>query len=241
MLVYRIINKVNGKMYIGQTTKTLEQRMYQHKQKLKSGSKFRIYEAMREYGWDNFEAEVLEYVDTKEQLDVREIYYINKYNTIDDGYNLAPGGNINIMDSKEIAEYHDAVMRTPKVRAKISKSMKAYCAKNGVSEAHRKHLSENKKAFYASDKGKATLAKFKETFHLSETHKNALIQSLKKSIYCIDENGNTIQEFDSVKSAAKWWLANGLNPITVKAVCFKIKKSYRENIYINGIKWIYRV
>lgn len=87
MFIYKITNKVNGKIYVGQTSETLKQRMSRHMgyQKDKCDSKF--YRAVRKYGVENFEISVLEEVEDKEKLDIREVYWIDKLNTIEDGYN----------------------------------------------------------------------------------------------------------------------------------------------------------
>lgn len=241
MIIYHITNKLNGKVYIGQTVRSLDVRIKQHINTAMSGCSYHLYRAIRKYGWENFEYGIVAYADNKEQLNQLEMYYIQKYDSIRNGYNMVPGGDMNVMDYEPIAKHHDEVMRTPEVRNKISVSMKRYCAENGVSEEHRRHLSENKKAFYASERGKLVRANFSATFKLSDSHKMALINSLKKSVYCVDMQNHIIAEFDSVKSAAVWWLANGLSPMCIKSVCGKIKRSYLNNEFMNGIKWIYRV
>jgi len=87
--IYKITNKVNGKSYIGQTRNSVEFRWRQHKNN-KSG--YALHYAIRKYGADNFEVETLEECDVS-KLDEREIYYIDKYNTFTNGYNLNKGGD----------------------------------------------------------------------------------------------------------------------------------------------------
>lgn len=242
MLIYSITNIINGKMYIGQTTKTLEQRIKNHKNSMVSGKDTHLYRAMRKYGWENFVFKVIVYANSQETLDELEAYYIKKYDTIKSGYNMAPGGSINIMYSKVVADKHDKKMRTPEVRKKISESMKqSYINRGGASAEHKKHLSENKKAFYASERGKETRKKFSETFKLSPEHKEALVNSLKRSVYCLNESGQLVAEFNSVKEAAIWWLNNGYPAKGYRQICDRIKQSYREDCYIRGLKWVYRV
>lgn len=90
--VYKITNLVNNKIYIGQTIHSLKHRFNQHTRK--SGCT-RLYNAIIKYGKENFKIEELEKVN-KEDLDVREIYWINYYNSMDKniGYNLIPGGKL---------------------------------------------------------------------------------------------------------------------------------------------------
>lgn len=86
--IYKITNKVNGKAYIGQTRYTVEFRWRQHQHK-KDNTYF--HNSIHKYGINNFAVEVLEECDV-ENLDSREIYYIAKYNTFENGYNLTLGG-----------------------------------------------------------------------------------------------------------------------------------------------------
>lgn len=87
--IYKITNKVNGKVYIGQTRYTLEFRWKQHIHK-KDNTYF--HNAIKKYGPDNFQIELLEECPV-EILDSREVFYIAKYNSFKDGYNLTIGGD----------------------------------------------------------------------------------------------------------------------------------------------------
>lgn len=87
-IIYKITNKVNGKSYIGQTRYTLEFRWRQH---IHKKDNVYFHNAIHKYGEDNFSKEVLEECEL-ENLDSREIYYIAKYDTFNNGYNLTIGG-----------------------------------------------------------------------------------------------------------------------------------------------------
>lgn len=86
--IYKVTNKVNGKAYIGQTRYTVEFRWRQHQHK-KDNAYF--HHAIQKYGADNFNVVVLEECDVS-QLDEREIFYIAKYDTFNNGYNMTIGG-----------------------------------------------------------------------------------------------------------------------------------------------------
>ena len=90
-IIYKITNKVNGKSYIGQTRYTIEFRLKQHQHK-KDNTYF--HNAIHKYGIENFSIEILEECNI-EDLNSREIFYIAKYNTFKDGYNLTIGGDGN--------------------------------------------------------------------------------------------------------------------------------------------------
>lgn len=89
--IYKITNIVNNKVYIGQTTKTVEARWKQHKHSSVS-KKYALYYAMRKYGIDNFKIETLEQCDNKD-LDEKEIEWIAFYNSYREGYNMTLGGS----------------------------------------------------------------------------------------------------------------------------------------------------
>lgn len=90
-IIYKITNKVNGKSYIGQTRYTIEFRWKQHQHK-KDNTYF--HNAIHKYGIENFNIEILEECNI-EDLNNREIFYIAKYDTFKNGYNLTIGGDGN--------------------------------------------------------------------------------------------------------------------------------------------------
>lgn len=243
MLIYKITNDVNEKVYIGQTTKSLDQRITNHRNSMISGVDTHLYRAMRKYGWDKFHFEVIATTEDQDSLNDMEAYFIQKYNSISNGYNMAPGGSINIMYSPVVARKHNSKMRSDEVRAKISESMKkSYQDRGGPSESHRAHLSESRKALYASDKGEIVKEKFRKSFKFTPEHFKALNDSKNKSVYCVDESGQLVKEFDRVKDAAAWWWHNGYSSVKdSEQLSTKIKESAKRNKYIKGLKWVYRV
>ncbi len=92
--IYKIINQINGKIYIGQTSlPTVQDRFNEHIKKAKAHVNRYLYDAMNYYGIENFIIEEIEQCD-KENLDNREIYWIAYYrsNNKEFGYNMTPGG-----------------------------------------------------------------------------------------------------------------------------------------------------
>lgn len=98
MLVYKITNKINGKIYVGKTACSLDKRIKEHKNTAEHWTpemyNSRLYPAMQKYGFDTFEFTVLESVQAEELLDQREKFWIDTLNSRDPdiGYNIAPGG-----------------------------------------------------------------------------------------------------------------------------------------------------
>ena len=91
--IYVITNKINNKRYIGITTRNLEQRWYEHKRKsVLMKNEFKLYPAMNKYGIENFIIEGIDTADSLNELNEKEIFYIKKYDTINSGYKILPGG-----------------------------------------------------------------------------------------------------------------------------------------------------
>ena len=95
--IYKITNNINQKVYIGQTIMAPMQRWQKHKSDARLNKPYPLYKAMNKYGINNFSFEVLEEVDI-EQLDEKERYYINLYNSYinfenSNGYNATLGGS----------------------------------------------------------------------------------------------------------------------------------------------------
>lgn len=92
--LYRIINQINGKVYIGQTKnpkKRWQQHQYNSQEKKK---KQYIHSAISKYGIDNFSYEVMATCKTQEDADITEKQLIKQYDSRNKefGYNLALGG-----------------------------------------------------------------------------------------------------------------------------------------------------
>ena len=93
--VYKIMNNINGKIYIGFTSKTIEQRFKIHIHNAQQHINRRLYDAMNHYGYDNFKVESIEENQSIDILKQQEIYWIKFYNSTDPlkGYNMTEGGD----------------------------------------------------------------------------------------------------------------------------------------------------
>lgn len=92
MIIYRITNIVNGKQYIGMSSRALEQRWKSHCSSARNGSTFRFHSAIRKYGEECFIKEILYENLSIEDCRTIEEQTITEYNTIVHGYNAKPGG-----------------------------------------------------------------------------------------------------------------------------------------------------
>lgn len=88
MIIYKATNKITSEVYIGKSIKTLAKRKSDHKYEAfvrKRNSKF--YTALRKFGWENFNWEVVCTAHTYKNLKILERRYIIAFNAIDNGYN----------------------------------------------------------------------------------------------------------------------------------------------------------
>jgi group I intron endonuclease len=93
MIIYKSTNTITGKVYIGQTTHTLEKRIKSHikESKIESNRPFML--SINKYGSDNFTFEVIDSASNLDELNKKEIYWIDFYNSVSpNGYNVTGGG-----------------------------------------------------------------------------------------------------------------------------------------------------
>lgn len=137
--IYKITNLINGKMYVGQTTKTIEERfrlhIYDSVRKDKRDDNYPLYKAMKKYGINNFQIECIEECPIS-KLNEREIFWINSLNTYKNGYNATLGGGgflkLNLDEEEIINEYND--LKTIKKVANIHN-----CSSSTIKKILEKH------------------------------------------------------------------------------------------------------
>lgn len=99
--VYKITNNINGKIYIGKTSQTVERRFAEHCHDRTRYPKRPLYAAMNKYGVECFSVEVVEFCPNDEITSDREVYWINYYQSYSKGYNATFGG-----DGKRVYDYN---------------------------------------------------------------------------------------------------------------------------------------
>lgn len=89
MIVYKITNLINGKVYVGQTTRTIKERLNEHKR-----STSPIGKAIRKYGIENFKSELIATCNSLSELNECEIFWIEELDCkVPNGYNVNSGGS----------------------------------------------------------------------------------------------------------------------------------------------------
>jgi group I intron endonuclease len=198
-IIYCATNKLNGMMYFGYSTRILEKRQKEHQDMVKYGSSCYFHSAIRKYGWNNFSWKVIDYANTKKELGILEMLYIEMFDTCfpRKGYNMTEG--------------NDGGVQNEKTKNKMSESQKLRHKHYIHPMAGRHHSEEAKKKMSKSHEGKQigsengmfgkhfsqeTIAKFKEARqgskhpmygkHHSEETKKKISESKKKFMKKID-------------------------------------------------------
>lgn len=169
--IYKIQNKTNGKIYIGQTKRTLEQRLNQgfhshFNRAFNEESTKPLYVDMRKYGKDGFTYETIEERDfssfsSKEEaiswLSERERYWIEYYKSYekDLGYNISHGGlgpsGFSLLKGKKF---------TAEQRKNVSNGTLLAMQRDDVKENHAKGLQKAKESGKLShNKGRTYVTK----------------------------------------------------------------------------------
>lgn len=141
-------NKINKKIYVGITSQTPSQRWGKNGIGYSKGQD-KFYNAIKKYGWDNFNHIILYTHLTKDQAELLEQEYIKKYNSIENGYNSREGGNISspsLESRKRMSLAHIGKIHSQESKEKNSISNKG--------KHNRKHTEEEKKKISEKKKKK---------------------------------------------------------------------------------------
>ena len=186
--IYKIINNINQKIYIGKTSSTIEKRFKEHcnDSKKERCEKRPLYDAMNKYGIENFTVEKVEEVENDEIASEREIYWINKLRTYIgfndcNGYNATLGG-----DSKRIYDYQTIAKKYLELKNQKETAKYFQCDVETVKKA----CQENNIEIISSQQ----IAK----------------DAQKKCVKMYDLENNFIQKFETMKDAAIWVIENKL-------------------------------
>lgn len=228
------------KMYIGITMNDVKKRWMNGYGYKKCP---RFYNAIKKYGWDNFQHIVLETGLSKQEAEAEEIRLIKKYGTTDTeyGYNIENGGNVQGTHSEETKrkiseankgrivseEAKERWRRTNALHGGIKGKSNPFYGRHhaqAVKDAQSDFMKGNQyfKGHHHSDEYKKMKSE-----QMKEIYKDGSPQS--KEVICVDEKGNVVQRYRSLRQAAK---AVGKSPGTM---CYLIKNER----FRNGLCWRY--
>jgi group I intron endonuclease len=185
VIIYKTINLINGKIYVGQHLTSADDGYL--------GSGLLLNKAIKKYGKENFKREILEYV-TSANVNEREIFWIAKLNTMNRkiGYNITEGGfGSSILKDwwKNLSE-EDRIKHIDKM--KKPKSIKP-------TEKNKLIKKEKSLFFWNSDKGKIELEKRKYKYsgegnpnckYFYKIYKNnfLILETFNLRIFCEENN-----------------------------------------------------
>ena len=177
--IYKIINDVNQKIYIGKTEFFIEKRFKEHcKDAFRERNEKRpLYSAMRKYGVEHFHIELIEETNNPEE---REIYWIEKLNAYQNGYNATKGG-----DGKLIYD-HKEILKALKINPRPI---------------------ETAELFHCSPDLVYSIAKENCIQIINRAYEN-LRKEKSKAIKQYDKNGDLLNSFESVAEAGQWCYKN---------------------------------
>lgn len=229
-IIYKYTNKINGKVYIGQTVNE-EKRKKEHRG---AYGNYPFHRAIRKYGWDNFDYEVVfttissDLDRLKYLLDTMEKYFIKKYNSFGEGgYNctLGGGGSLGRKQTEEakkrISEKNSGKKPSEETRRKLSIASRNMSAetrrKLSIAGTGRKHTEEAKRKISESKKGKPHT--------LSEEARRKQIERLGKPTAQYSLDGVLICTYSSTAEAVKQNNYPKYADTSIQKVCRGIIKS----------------
>ena len=124
MWIYKITNIQNNKVYIGQTIRPVQDRFNRHiNDALHNIIDTHFARAIRKYGKENFSLEIIDTAQSQDELNKKERYWIQYYNSVEEGYNETDalskcGGNTYQSKTEEEMEIIKEKIRQTKIGAK---------------------------------------------------------------------------------------------------------------------------
>lgn len=180
MIIYKVTNKINGKIYIGQTSESLKRRWYRHCKLSYSNCRF-LVRAINKYGKENFIVEEICKCSSIEEMNEREIFYIKELNSlVPSGYNLMTGGNncfASDESKKKNSESQKISQNRPEVKQKRAKTWadKSFEEKEFI----KKVQSENVRASYTIEVRNKVSEKIKKSWNDPIIRKNRIASANK--------------------------------------------------------------
>ncbi|WP_349400393.1 NUMOD3 domain-containing DNA-binding protein [Clostridium perfringens] len=257
-VIYKIINKINGKVYIGQTTKSFNERYpmsgvgiervykyHDYHRRLNCYYNQHLHSAIKKYGFDSFDViEEFDIAYSKESLDYLEDYYIRIYksNINKFGYNNKEGG----ANGKLSEESIEKMIRTKKKAiSKLTKEQRwnrfARVGKDNPnfgkkrSEITRKKISEGNKGKIISKEQKKQISdtlKGKYTRGKSPNARKVICITTYKVFNCIKDGADYYGcERRNISYCCNGKLQScGKHPLTKEKLVWKYYDEYLKEI-----------
>lgn len=180
--IYQITNNINGKIYVGKTTKNnIQERWKEHLKDYKKPrcEKRPLYDAINKYGSENFSIKELEECSAEEASE-KEIYWIEKLSSFKYGYNATKGG-----DGKTKYD-HQKILEALRINPRPIEIAKLFnCSCDLVQQIAKEHQ-----------------------IQIINQSNEQMKKEKSKSIRQYDKNGILINTFNSVAEAGQWCFEN---------------------------------
>lgn len=216
--IYKATNKINGKSYVGQTC-DFHSRVWQH-QRCYEKEDCDFHRAIKEFGFDNFSWKIIETCESEDRACELEKYYIEKFNTYRDGYNMTKGG--------KGAPYHNA--RAVVLLTLDGQYIKRYDSAMDaeIDGFHNADVLLNCKGKRRQTKGYMFMFEDEYESNGAKAYRKPEPNGMRSIIQC-DMEGNFIQKFKSLQEAAR---ATGTNRTTISGVLSNTYKSANGYIFV---------
>lgn len=194
--VYKITNNKNGKIYVGITNQgATTNRWYKHCSDANCGSDFPIHNAIRKYGKDNFQIEVIEIIENEDfdYLKEREKYWIKEL----DSYNKRIGYNLTLGGDGTFGRFHSKETKD-KIRQKAIGRKVSDISKKHMSDSHKKREYDHDEMSKRAKKGNK-----KRWSNLDNRINFSINNANNKLILQYDLKMNFINEYRSASEAAR--------------------------------------
>ena len=222
MIVY-VATGPTGKKYVGITVATLEKRMSEHKREADNGRDYKFYRALRKYGFDSFQWEIVQRCESADSLKAAEVRWIATLNSKYKGYNTTFGGQgaagrrMNEKQRQEHSARQKRRFENPEQRAMTAKRVSEWKQRDPLgfevalttrintirSQANRERASRKAKEFAQNnpDAMKANSERQKQLM-TNEARRLEISRSLGGKRIEATKNGKTII-FETLRSAAR--------------------------------------